>query len=263
MKTGFYRILDIASRCGRRDLVDTPEELSELRAFLDGERIRLEKEESAGRESEIVDAALRILDRNPGRSFSIVPPHFSSFPACGEELTDCYTPIFPLEEGVYSVFPIRSGGPFADHLDYVAIAEETWQEISESLRSAAERAEEERAALKEAVERFDTLVASDEDVPGFIGNVLPMRGQQDCTDEMVSLAPLLHALSAEGYLEHHSFDYEDYQLSVPGYHYAIKLCEAGGACFAVDAWNGLSITEAKLWEFQHRDQQQIWMRPRF
>jgi len=253
-------IFKITALGGRADLIDTPEEIYETQALLSQEY------EKFGENNLQINRAIELIEANPGRSFRINSPLIlAGAPACisGEKMEDCADILIPIPDGAQTVFPVRSGALFANYIDYVALNEREWIDLVLPLATPAANAKEERTKLKEIALKFDDVVSYEYDLPGFLGNLIPLRGQQDCTDETATLSSLLHTLSAEGYLKFHKFDFNDAQASIPLYHYAAKICERDGdECYVVDPWRGLSITEVSLWEFVNKEQMKMQFRPK-
>jgi hypothetical protein len=253
-------IFKVAALGGRLDLIDTPDEIFEVQEMLCAEY------DKPGEVNPMIERMAELIDANPESSFRINSPiMFSGVSACksGDEIQDCADIIIPIPEGSHTIFPVRSGAMFANFIDYVSLNESQWTDLIMPLSKPAPNAAAERVNLREVVIKFDDVVSYEYDIPGFLGNLFPLRGQQDCTDETATLAPLLHTLSAAGYLKFHTFDPLNAQTGIPLYHYAAKICENDGECYVVDSWRGASITEISVWKFVHTEAMQQQFRPKY
>lgn len=254
------KIMDVATIGGQRDLLDTPEEIDEARALLVEEYAALPVE--AQRAQAILAHAFATIDRHPNAAFRIVSPHFADAPLCTEEtIQDCFAPLVPITAPMATVFPVRSGAMFANYTDYRFFTNEEWAAIIAPLAEPAATVEEELRQLDQAVDRFDEAVAPN-DWPGFLGNVIPMRGEQDCTDELATLVPFLSALTANDLLRHLALDPEDDGVHMGTFHHAVKLKGRDGTEYVVDPWEFHLVVERETWELHYGVQRDMWYGPK-
>jgi hypothetical protein len=268
-------LMDIAKSEGSKLLIDTPDEKGRARDYLQ-RKIKFvglcEDSDCLLKKDMMVDAVYQIIS-SPDRSFSVNPLVLPEFPVCSQSSRDCNRTLIPLPISipVHTRMPIVSGAMMLNRIDYFSISPKKWDQIVDGLDGSAADAKAEKEQIRAVVDRFqeslETFFGTD-DWPGWIGNLIPQRGEQDCVDETLSLISFFHALEAEGRLKYYTIPTVPIQ-SIPGYHNAF-LIERRGSCerFVVDPWNGsTTILSVELWEqefeYDRQYQQNAWSAPKF
>lgn len=182
--------------------------------------------------------ALQTLQNNPLGKFTINHAPRYDFPLCHGEKQDCYEMLMLLGSNVHAVLPIYSGGTFSTKVDNISIAEKVWEKVVAPLNVPSKTPNEERENLAKTVDNFENMVASPDDWNGWIGNMLPLRGQQDCIQESISLVTFFQMLSAEGYLHFHHLNEKHAIDGIAMFHYTAIIYDNGERSYSVDPWFG-------------------------
>lgn len=243
---------------GKHFLIDTDEEKQAAAYYLRSKisecgETDIEDEETINNILKYAKALHCILD-NPDHSFAI--NFFSNHNGnlCSSILRDCDALLIPVEAGLQGAVAVFSGGSFGTFTDYLSITEEEWQNIILPLSTPADSAAEEKENLRTVVDNFEAFVSSD-DVSGWLGNLLPSRGQQDCVQDAKTLFSLLYMLSSESLLKFHEFDPIDGFAMVPGLHYALNIHAPDGGKYVVDGWGDETVIEGfHYWETYYNNQ---------
>jgi len=269
------RLALIAGLGENKLLIDGADEKLKAREYLRGklEEIGLCRDKRCLLEKEMVLDALYEITKFPERSFSVNPLLLPEFPVCSEASLDCNRALIPLAKStpIHIRIPVVSGAMFSNHIDYVSISPTSWEEIVGDLDGSAEDHETEKEQIRAAVDRFEASLETffdTSDWPGWGGNLIPQRGEQDCVDESLTLVSFFSALDVEGRLKHYSLPSMPIS-SVPGHHNAFSIeRKKDFKRFVVDPWNGsTTIVSEEVWEedfeYDRSRQQKIWSTPKF
>lgn len=265
-------LIQIAGLGGRKSLIDTAEEVSNALRLLNENISELDKrikkdKENPGLEKlrDGLQGAIETLTHHKGMAFQINfgPPNFENCHFCTPQSRDCYMLLIPVDKN-FAVFPIYSGAMFRDFVDYVPVSDERWKKVISPLEKPAKTPNEERSLIAKAVDNFQTLVASDKDWGGWLGNLIPVRWEQDCVEETRSLAPFLFMLSAEGYLKFHKFEIGTAADGIPLFHYTAAIMGNNGEAYSVDPWLGRTdIMSLKTWKWAYEQQRKEMWGPKY
>jgi hypothetical protein len=241
--TLLHDLVNIAAQEGERAFIDTAMEMDLTSQLLES------VDDSDCYHAEMITQALNVLDDQSSYTKLQINIAYNRHDICDKTSQDCYQLLIPVPKDLYAVFPLYSGGGINPRLDYKCVTPSEWEWVISDLTKCFDNPEDERVALAKVATQFDRTISFSRDIGGYIGNLFTfMRGQQNCMNETMSLAPLLHILSAEGYLGHHIFDHADYSVGVTFFHYAAKFQEKEGENYVLDTWSGEAlISEEEYW----------------
>jgi len=122
----------------------------------------------------------------------------------------------------------------------VSLSAAAWATITAPLAAGPATPAAERAAVAEAVARFERAVGPETGTDGDVAGtqVFASRGQLDCVDEAVNTSRLLVMLQDAGLLQFHTAGSPVHRAFVGAMstHMTAVLLERGGRAYAVDSW---------------------------
>lgn len=260
------KLLGIAQKSGNPALLDSPEELKEtqnaLKQELEGIQLTYDKPVNHY-ELNSMGKALQLIELSPNGRFRVnfSNGHISRF--CDAEKQDCNLPLISVEGGAYDTVPVFSGAVPFFYVDYKPVSNEEWAKITEPLKQPAASSGEERENLRKAADLYKKFIAP-ADTGGWLGNLMPVRGEQDCTSSVSSLIPFLYTLSVQGLLKFHVMDLKRPMHGIPGFHYTALIRENSGDYFAIDAWEWKTqIFTLGTWNLIYGERYKDMRRPKF
>ena len=258
----FKNLISIAATGGNEALIDTQEEQEKTWNLLNSS---LENENLSDRERQLMTETLATLTSNPDTPLQINFSVFDDLPVCSTSTQDCERLLIPVPSQQEWVFPISSGGLFADHIDYVPVSKELWNGIvSPLVEDPPQNPEDERRLISKVVRNFYLKTAQQANSVTNQREDEYWRGKQNCKDKGNNLKSLFNVLSAGNYLKFHSFDPDKTGAGSEKFHYAALILENGANYFAIDiSLHDVTMMRLEEWERLFADpSHRIYLQPK-